>query len=336
MQSWTSRCSLGRAGARGAVAARSFSYLASRGAVVTARDPAGPRLGARHVASSSADYDTGTESWTEDQTRSGLITTISYQQSLKNSVFLIGRIGAEMQKYKEFPTGKCVGELSLAINSSKDDGPGQWVDLVLWDDLCRAAREEVHKGASVAVRGRLTINSWTPPEGGYNRKTYRIVVDAISFVESAGEMGAANGEAYDAAPAGAGATTSYGDGWQGSGGAARQADPSPPPAGAPAADPGPPPPPRAGGWQGGAGGAAAAGGGADRLWAEYFENPAAWWDNRNDKQGNPKRPDFKHKDDRSKALWLSSRDTPAWVHERLGQAGGAGGAGGADDSPPWA
>ena len=36
---------------------------------------------------------------------------------------------------------------------------------------------------------------------------------------------------------------------------------------------------------------------ADAKWERFFQDPNAWWDNRNTKQ-NPKQPDFRHKDDR--------------------------------------
>ena len=50
-------------------------------------------------------------------------------------------------------------------------------------------------------------------------------------------------------------------------------------------------------------------------WAALFCNPNDFWDNRSTKR-NPKAPDFKHKET-GDALWITSRDTPAWVESSL-------------------
>ena len=58
-------------------------------------------------------------------------------------------------------------------------------------------------------------------------------------------------------------------------------------------------------------------GGGEQKWALFFGNPGAWWDNRLSKRA-PRAPDFKHKTS-GEGLWISSRDTPAWVEGRLGE-----------------
>lgn len=65
-----------------------------------------------------------------------------------------------------------------------------------------------------------------------------------------------------------------------------------------------------------------AGGGAQQLsgeqkWALFFGDPSSYWDNRLSKRA-PRAPDFKHKTS-GEGLWISSRDTPAWVEGRLGE-----------------
>ena len=59
---------------------------------------------------------------------------------------------------------------------------------------------------------------------------------------------------------------------------------------------------------------------AEKKWMEFFSNPSAYWDNRQNKR-NPRAPDFKHKDDKESVLWLDSRDTPSWVGAKLQNAG---------------
>ncbi|KAG2491712.1 hypothetical protein HYH03_009875 [Edaphochlamys debaryana] len=56
-------------------------------------------------------------------------------------------------------------------------------------------------------------------------------------------------------------------------------------------------------------------------WEALRADPGAWFDNRNNKT-NPKQPDFRNRDDRQRALWLSSRDKPSWVDQWLAEVDG--------------
>lgn len=56
------------------------------------------------------------------------------------------------------------------------------------------------------------------------------------------------------------------------------------------------------------------------LWQEFFQDPTRWWDNRTGKR-NPKAPDFKHKDNGDKALWLTGNKNPSWVAGQLAAIG---------------
>lgn len=56
------------------------------------------------------------------------------------------------------------------------------------------------------------------------------------------------------------------------------------------------------------------------LWNEFFNDPSKFYDNRRNKK-NPKGPDFKHRDDGDKALWVVGKKNPSWVAARLAQAG---------------
>ncbi|WCJ32383.1 organellar single-stranded DNA binding protein 4 [Euphorbia peplus] len=51
----------------------------------------------------------------------------------------------------------------------------------------------------------------------------------------------------------------------------------------------------------------------EESWKQLVENPAKWWDNRENKR-NVKAPDFKHKET-GEGLWLS--DSPTWVLSKL-------------------
>lgn len=56
------------------------------------------------------------------------------------------------------------------------------------------------------------------------------------------------------------------------------------------------------------------------IWEEFFQDPQAFWDNRNGKR-NPKAPDFKNKANGDRALWLNDKKNPSWVAQRLAAAG---------------
>jgi hypothetical protein len=62
-------------------------------------------------------------------------------------------------------------------------------------------------------------------------------------------------------------------------------------------------------------GSTSGGSSEDKLWIEYFSDPASFWDNRGCKE-NPRALDFKHKVTK-RALRVDGWYTPSWVRERL-------------------
>jgi hypothetical protein len=67
-------------------------------------------------------------------------------------------------------------------------------------------------------------------------------------------------------------------------------------------------------------GAAAPDTGKEAIWKELFADPSKFYDNRADKQSgkaSTRSPDFKRISDKA-ALWISSKDTPGWVRQQLG------------------
>jgi hypothetical protein len=61
------------------------------------------------------------------------------------------------------------------------------------------------------------------------------------------------------------------------------------------------------------------------LWAEFFQNQGAWYNNVHNKK-NPKGPDFKHKDKKGPdgynvGLWINDKKNPSWVKARLASIG---------------
>ncbi len=85
-----------------------------------------------------------------------------------------------------------------------------------------------------------------------------------------------------------------------------------PPVAVPAATPAPTPSPIPGATDGNPEVAA--------IWTEFFQDPSKFWNNTQNKK-NPKGPDFKHKDDGDKALWITDKKNPSWVNQGLHQIG---------------
>ncbi len=56
------------------------------------------------------------------------------------------------------------------------------------------------------------------------------------------------------------------------------------------------------------------------IWADFFKNPGAFYDNRSSKR-NPKAPDFKNKQNGDLALWINDKKNPSWVAQGLAQIG---------------
>ncbi|KXZ49742.1 hypothetical protein GPECTOR_19g193 [Gonium pectorale] len=59
-------------------------------------------------------------------------------------------------------------------------------------------------------------------------------------------------------------------------------------------------------------------------WESLRNNPNDWFDNRNTK-ANERQPDFRRKDDRMVALWLTSRNLPPYINDLLAELDARGG-----------
>ena len=114
-----------------------------------------------------------------------------------NKVILGGRLTAEPE-LKQTQTGIPVVSFSVAINRRVAKNAEQKADFI----NCRAWRERAefisryfHKGSSISIVGTLQQNNWTDQQGA-KRSTYEVVVDEVSFVDSAAENRAA-GQNYN-------------------------------------------------------------------------------------------------------------------------------------------
>ena len=264
-----------------------------------------------------------------------------------NTVTLIGNAGMDPE-IVTFESGNCVARVNIAVRGKKpmaDDGfggPGMggggddesdthWLEVEAWNDAGRQLADHVTKGRQIRVTGRIKTNTWVDKATGQNRSKVKISANEFAFVspyDPSRQGGRTSSDPYASAspqpPPASYANNAAPAAGMGGGYAASASAPGPASA-------------SAGGGGGGGGGA------KDDQWRDLIENPNNWWDNRPQKLepgANPRRPDFKHKDDGT-PLWIDSYDTPQWAADKLlgnsgvgaavGAAAGAAMAGGGGD-----
>ena len=212
----------------------------------------------------------------------GPIAEVEFSADNANAVTLIGRLGREPEvKYLE--DGKVTANVSLAVYRGKNQS-AHWFELDFWNEDARQVADHLRKGQQVQVRGRLTQNTWRDKMTGQKREKIRVVCSEVALVRGGAQQqygGGGGGGGYDSFQSQGQGRAAYGGRGGGSGG----------------------------------GGGSVATKDVEGRWAALFCNPNDFWDNRSTKR-NPKAPDFKHKET-GDALWITSRDTPAWVESSL-------------------
>jgi single-strand DNA-binding protein len=224
-------------------------------------------------------------------------------------VTIIGTVGADPE-IKHFQSGTCVTNVRIAVNAGgrkSDSTQGgvvvveeektNWFPVDVWGEEGIRMAEHVRKGRTICVQGQLKTESWTDKDTGAPRSRVKIVAKQFSFVASSKQGGGGEYDnSYTSPPPRQQQRQNTGASQQ----QARAAAPR---------------------QMGMASGTSP----KEALWRSLAEKPETWYDNRDKKAqpgANPKSPDFKHKES-GDALWIDSRDTPAWVLETLSGGGGA-------------
>jgi len=87
-----------------------------------------------------------------------------------NKVTLIGHAGNDPE-FRTLESGSTVARVSLATNESYKDKGGnwqsqtEWHNLILWRDLAERARDNVKKGSTVYVEGKIQNRKYTDKDG---------------------------------------------------------------------------------------------------------------------------------------------------------------------------
>ena len=104
-----------------------------------------------------------------------------------NSVTLGGNLTRDPElRYTQ--VGTAVLSMSVAVNESRKDGNGEWVDypnyidMTLFGKRAESVSDYLSKGTYVAVTGRLHQNRWE--KDGQKRSKVEVVVDNLHFQSS--------------------------------------------------------------------------------------------------------------------------------------------------------
>ena len=103
-----------------------------------------------------------------------------------NKVILIGNLTADPE-LKYTPSGTARTRFSIAINRQYKDGSGQlqeevtFVPVVTWAAQAENCANYLSKGRSVAVEGRLRIDSFENAEGE-RKKVVEVVAQNVQFL----------------------------------------------------------------------------------------------------------------------------------------------------------
>ena len=87
-----------------------------------------------------------------------------------NKVILIGNAGNDPE-VRTIESGSTVARVSLATNESYKDKEGnwqtqtEWHNLTLWRDLADRARDQVKKGSTLYVEGKIQNRKYTDKDG---------------------------------------------------------------------------------------------------------------------------------------------------------------------------
>jgi single-strand DNA-binding protein len=115
-----------------------------------------------------------------------------------NKVILIGNMTADPE-LKQTQGGVSVCSFSIAVNRrfAKADQAQQNVDfinIVTWRQQAEFVSRYFKKGNPILICGQLQTRSWNDNQG-QKRYATEVVADEVSFVASAAQSGAQNGQA---------------------------------------------------------------------------------------------------------------------------------------------
>jgi single-strand DNA-binding protein len=147
-----------------------------------------------------------------------------------NRVIVVGNLTRDPE-LRHTPSGMAVCSLRIAVNTTRKDESGQWVDkpnyfdVTVWGQQGENCAQYLSKGRPVAIDGRLEWREWQD-QNGNNRQAIDIIADAVQFLGGRDDAGGGGGNGFTprsdvpadtsdfapaGAPAGGGGASSAGD-----------------------------------------------------------------------------------------------------------------------------
>jgi single-strand DNA-binding protein len=114
-----------------------------------------------------------------------------------NRVIVVGNLTRDPE-LRHTPSGSAVCSLRIAVNSSRKDETGQWVDkpnyfdVTVWGQQGENCAQYLAKGRPVAIDGRLDWREWEAQDGS-KRQAVEIIANSVQFLGSRDGNAGGNG-----------------------------------------------------------------------------------------------------------------------------------------------
>jgi single-strand DNA-binding protein len=108
-----------------------------------------------------------------------------------NRVIVVGNLTRDPE-LRHTPSGTAVCSLRIAVNTSRKDETGQWVDkpnyfdVTVWGQQGENCAQYLSKGRPVGIDGRLEWREWEAQDGS-KRQAVEIVADTVQFLGGRGD-----------------------------------------------------------------------------------------------------------------------------------------------------
>ena len=105
-----------------------------------------------------------------------------------NKVILGGRLTADPE-LKQTTSGIAVTTFTVAVNrraSKTEQRTADFINCVAWRQQAELISRYFRKGSCICIVGNIQVRNWTD-QNGQKRYTTEVIVDEVSFVDSASE-----------------------------------------------------------------------------------------------------------------------------------------------------
>lgn len=101
-----------------------------------------------------------------------------------NQVYLLGRLTRDPE-LRRTKSGIAFCDLSMAINEKGKGGEDRttFVDVQAWDRQAETSAENLRKGSTIIVEGRLATDQWEDKGTGQKRSKLKVVAGRVQFLD---------------------------------------------------------------------------------------------------------------------------------------------------------